>query len=127
MTPLRYTVYKQLEFASAHFLREYHGKCEELHGHNYTVRLYVSADKLDDEGMVADFAKVKAVMNTVVIEPLDHKLINDVPPFDTLNPTAENMAHHFAEEAAKRIDDGRCRVTECRVWENKRNCAIYRR
>jgi 6-pyruvoyltetrahydropterin/6-carboxytetrahydropterin synthase len=124
---MRFSVYKELEFAASHFLREYHGKCEALHGHNYRVRVYVGADELNAEGMVVDFVALKAVMREVIHDPLDHKHINDVPPFDKLNPTAEHMARHFAEEIAARIDDGRCRVTECRVYETDRNCASYRR
>ena len=127
MAQPRYTVYKQTEFAAAHFLREYHGICEELHGHNYHVRIYVCADELDSEGMVIDFVKLKGVMREVIEDPFDHWCINEVPPFNETNPTAENLATFFAEECAKKIDDGRVRVCECRVWETVRNCAIYRR
>lgn len=127
MAEYRYTVYRQLEFAAAHFLREYHGKCENLHGHNYIVRIYVSADELDPEGMLLDFVALKGVMHEVIHDRFDHRCINEVAPFDTLNPSAENLARHFAEECAAQIDSPRVRVTECRVWENERNCAIYRR
>lgn len=127
MEPPRYTVYKQTEYAAAHFLREYHGICEELHGHNYHVRIYVSANELDGEGMVYDFVKLKGVMQKVIDGPFDHRSINEVAPFDVENPMAENLATYFAEECAKLIDDERVRVSECRVWETVRNCAIYRR
>lgn len=123
----RYTVYKEVEFAASHFLREYHGKCEHLHGHNYVVRVYVSSDELDNEGMVYDFVKLKRVMNGVFYERFDHKHINDIAPFDEINPTAEHIATWIAEEMAKQIDDERVRVTEVRVWETARNGAIYRR
>ena len=124
---MKYTVYKEIEFAASHFLREYHGKCEELHGHNYTVRVYVGGDELDGEGMVVDFVQLKGLMRELIHDRLDHKHINDVPPFDQMNPTSENMARHFAEAIAERLDDSRCRVTECRVYETARNCAMYRR
>jgi 6-pyruvoyltetrahydropterin/6-carboxytetrahydropterin synthase len=127
MVQARYTVYKQVEFAASHFLREYHGQCEQLHGHNYLVRVYVGANELDSEGMVVDFVKLKAAMNEVITRRFDHRHVNDVPPFDKLHPTAENLARHFAEEIAGSIDDNRVRVTECRVYETQRNCAIYRR
>jgi 6-pyruvoyltetrahydropterin/6-carboxytetrahydropterin synthase len=122
----RFTVYKETDFAAAHFLRQYHGKCENLHGHNYRVRVYVGADALDGEGMVVDFVQLKAEM-LKVINRLDHLNINDIPPFDELNPTAEHIARYIAEEVAAGVDDGRARVTECHVWETDRNCAIYRR
>jgi 6-pyruvoyltetrahydropterin/6-carboxytetrahydropterin synthase len=121
-----FTVYKEQDFAAAHFLRQYHGKCENLHGHNYRVRVYVSADQLDSEGMVVDFVELKRAMKAV-IDRLDHLNINEVAPFDELNPTAEHIARHIAEEVAAAIDDGRARVSECHVWETDRNCAIYRR
>ena len=126
MQPYRFTVYKELEFAAAHFLREYHGKCERLHGHNYRVQVHVSCNKLDAEGMVVDFAELKRAMREVT-DPFDHGLLNEIPPFDELAPSSERLAEYIAEGVASRIDDGRVKVTECRIWETGRNCAIYRR
>lgn len=123
---MRFTVFKETDFAAAHFLREYHGKCENLHGHNYRVRVYVGADELDSEGMVVDFVELKRAM-LQVLERLDHRNINDIPPFDALNSTSEHLARYIAEEVAKVVDNDRARVTECHVWETDRNCAIYRR
>lgn len=127
MSSPRFTVYKEIEFAASHFLREYHGKCERLHGHNYRVRVYVSADTLDSEGMVVDFVELKALMMEIIDSRFDHRHINGIPPFDTLNPTAENLARHFAEEIARGLDNERIRVSECRVWETATSCAVYRR
>ena len=130
MEPMRswkYTVYKEVEFAASHFLREYHGKCEHLHGHNYVVRVYVSADELDGEGMVYDFVRLKQMMNEVFYERFDHKHLNEIPPFDEINPSAENIATWIGEQMGGLLDDGRVRVTEVRVWETARNGAIYRR
>jgi 6-pyruvoyltetrahydropterin/6-carboxytetrahydropterin synthase len=123
----KYSVYKEVEFAASHFLREYHGKCEHLHGHNYVVRVYVSADELNSEGMVYDFVALKRVMNEVFYERFDHKHLNEIPPFNEINPTAEHIAGWIAEEMALQIDGDRVRVTEVRVWETARNGAIYRR
>lgn len=123
----RYTVYKEIEFAASHFLREYHGKCERLHGHNYKVQVFVSADELDSEGMVVDFVELKALMLEIIDGRFDHRHINEIPPFDTLNPTAENLARYIAEEIGARLDDARMRVSECRVWETATSCAVYRR
>jgi 6-pyruvoyltetrahydropterin/6-carboxytetrahydropterin synthase len=119
-------VIKEQDFSAAHFLREYHGKCEQLHGHNYRVQVSVGCDELDAEGLVVDFAVLKDAMQAV-IGRFDHQLLNDVPPFDKLNPTLELLARHIAEEVARRIDDDRVRVTACRLWETDRNCAHYRR
>jgi 6-pyruvoyltetrahydropterin/6-carboxytetrahydropterin synthase len=123
----RFTVFKEVSFAAAHFLREYHGKCETLHGHNYRVRVYVGADELDSEGMVVDFVRLRQLLREVVDERLDHRNLNDTPPFDRLNPSAEHIAQWIGEEMANRVDDSRVRVTECHVWETETNCAIFRR
>lgn len=122
----RFTVTKEQDFSAAHFLREYHGQCEQLHGHNYRVQISVSCDELDDEGLVVDFVRLKEAMQEV-IKRFDHQLLNEVEPFDMLNPTLEHLARYIAEEVAVRIDDGRARVTECLLWETERNRVLYTR
>jgi len=124
--PPRFTASREAEFSAAHFLREYHGACERLHGHNYRVRVVASCDELDSEGMVVDFSRLRDAL-AGVLSRFDHALINDVPPFEALNPTAEHLARYIAEEVAREVDDGRARIVECRVWETARNCAAYRR
>ena len=126
MSSPRFVIYKEQDFSAAHFLRECHGMCERVHGHNYRVRVYVGADELDTEGMVVDFAEVKEAIQ-VVIHRLDHQLLNDVAPFDSIAPTLERVAEHIGDEVARKIDSERRRVLECHVWETDRNCAIYRR
>ena len=123
---MRFTVFKETDFAAAHFLREYNNQCENLHGHNYRVRIYAGADELDATGMVLDFVKLKAALMEVILR-FDHHNINEVPPFDQLNPTAEHVARYIAEEVAAAIDDVRVRITECHLWETDRSCAIYKR
>jgi 6-pyruvoyltetrahydropterin/6-carboxytetrahydropterin synthase len=126
MREYRFTVYKEQDFSAAHFLREYHGECERLHGHNYIVRLYAGADELNGEGLVADFGVLKAMLKEILAR-FDHHLLNDIPPFDTRPPSSELLAEYIAEEAARQLDDERVRITECRVWETARNCASYKR
>src|ERR1700682_3873034 len=89
-------------FAAAHNLRNYHGKCEDLHGHNYKVRVVVAGKELDAAGVLYDFVHLKQVIQSV-IGSLDHKYLNELAPFDTLNPSAENMARHIHDQAAKRL------------------------
>jgi 6-pyruvoyltetrahydropterin/6-carboxytetrahydropterin synthase len=126
MNELQYTVFKEQDFSAAHYLREYQGKCEQMHGHNYRVRIYAGSESLDHAGLVVDFAELKAAMQQV-IGKFDHRLLNEIPPFDRMAPSLELMAQHIAEEVAKQIDDERVRITACQVWETERNCAIYRR
>jgi len=123
---MRFTVFKETDFAAAHFLAQYHGKCEMLHGHNYRVRIYVGADELDSEGMVIDFVVLKQALMRV-IERLDHHNLNEVEPLNQRNTTAEHVAQFIADEVAAQIDDNRVKVTECHVWETDRSGVVYRR
>lgn len=119
-----YEVSRESFFSAAHRLREYGGKCEALHGHNWRVRLNVRARELDELGMVLDFKVLKATLREV-LERLDHKLINEVPPFDEVNPSAENLARYIAEETNRKIADDRVWVHSCEVWESDRSKATW--
>lgn len=119
-----YTVSRDFTFAAAHSIRGHTGGCENLHGHNYRVRVHAAASELDALGMVVDFADLKTA-SAQVLERFDHRVINEVPPFDRRNTTAELLAHYAYEELARRLDDDRVRVTRVEVWENETSCAIY--
>lgn len=116
-------------FAAAHALRGYKGKCENLHGHNYRVRVTLEGERLDGIGLLVDFADVKKILHSV-IERLDHRNLNEIPPFDRQNPSAENMARYFYEEVSRSLaalrPDVRVRVTCVRVWETDTATASYR-
>jgi 6-pyruvoyltetrahydropterin/6-carboxytetrahydropterin synthase len=126
MPEYRYVVIKEQDYSAAHYLRECHGMCERLHGHNYRCRIHVGANELDTEGMVVDFADIKEALQKV-IKRFDHQLLNEVKPFDEVNPTLEHVAQHIAEEVARVIDSERRRVFACELWETERNVAIYYR
>ncbi len=112
-------------FAAAHQLRQYKGKCENLHGHNYRVRITVAAEELDRAGLVVDFVELKRHMRAL-LERLDHKFLNDVPPFDTVNPSAENIAKYFYDEMPPALKSGRARISSIRIWETETSTATYR-
>lgn len=116
-------------FAAGHALRNYHGKCENVHGHNYRVRISIEGESLNRAGLLVDFVELKGVMRGI-IEKLDHRFLNDVPPFDELNPSAENMARYFFEEMASRLAgdprENPVRVTEVKIWETETSTATYR-
>lgn len=126
MAEYRYVVFKEQDFSAAHFLRDYHGMCERMHGHNYKIRICVGANELDSEEMVIDFADLRDTMQRVIAR-FDHQLLNEVAPFDAVNPTLETFARYLAEEIAREVDTERRRVIECHLWETDRNCAIYKR
>ncbi len=115
----------QMDFSSAHALRGYQGKCENTHGHNYKVEVYVRGNELNTIGLLIDFKDLKAATREVV-DYLDHKNINDLPPFDKeLNPSAEELAGYFLHEVARQINNGRVEVFKVRVWETDTCAATY--
>lgn len=111
-------------FAAAHNLRGYEGSCERLHGHNWKVEVNVGSGSLDSLGMVVDFRLLRAEAEKIVGR-LDHNYLNEVPPFDTVNPSAENIASYVFNEISGAINDDRVRVTSVRVWESEGSAATY--
>jgi 6-pyruvoyltetrahydropterin/6-carboxytetrahydropterin synthase len=97
-----YTLNITTEFSAAHRLVGYPGVCQNIHGHNWKVSMSVFVEQLDKLGMAADMAQLLKYLNKVV-DPFDHKLINDIKPFDEVSPTSENLARYFFEELLKEI------------------------
>jgi len=112
-------------FSAAHRLRGYRGKCEELHGHNWRVEVSAAAETLDELGMVIDFKVLKKAVDEI-LERLDHCYLNDVPPFDKINASSENLAQYIFTETAALIDDERVRLSRCVVWESDNAFSTYR-
>jgi 6-pyruvoyltetrahydropterin/6-carboxytetrahydropterin synthase len=115
-------------FSSGHYLRNYHGKCENPHGHNYKVFVTLIGEELDESGMLLDFKLLKQVMRPTV-EYLDHFMINDLEPFvSELNPSAENLARFFYGRTSSQLNEmtsGRVRVKDCTVYETDTSFARY--
>lgn len=118
--------YLQVEddFASAHQLRNYKGKCENLHGHNWRVLARVKGGRLDAAGMLVDFGILKRLLKDC-LDRLDHRFLNETPPFDGVNPTSENLARHIAGDLADKLPEG-VSVHEVVVWESEKCAAAYR-
>lgn len=111
-------------FSSAHQLREYKGKCENLHGHNWRVLLTVRGDTLDKAGMLIDFNDLKAILKKIT-DYLDHKNLNQLPPFDELNPSSENLARYISEECQKHMDTYTLAVHAVEVYESDTSRCRY--
>jgi 6-pyruvoyltetrahydropterin/6-carboxytetrahydropterin synthase len=109
-------------FASAHCLRGYKGRCENLHGHNWKIRAAFSGSKLDNTGMLIDFTDIKKHLDQI-ISYLDHKFLNEIDPFNKINPTAENIAA-FIYEQLKKIETETAKVCEVEVWESESSSAV---
>ncbi len=119
-----YEVTIETGFSAAHFLRNYEGKCEKLHGHNWKVQITVSAGKLDEKGLAIDFRNLREIANKF-IEKFDHANLNDLPEFREQNPTTENIARIIFEKFEDAINGELVQVKEVRVGESDGNWASY--
>lgn len=124
-----YEVAVEKTFAAGHALRDYHGRLENIHGHNYRVRALLQGEELDATGLLVDFIEVENVMKRVIAR-FDHVYLNETPPFDVVNPSAENMARVFFDEISRGIANGsqqnQVRVSEVSIWETDEMRATYR-
>lgn len=128
-----YLLTVQEHFAAAHHLSGYQGKCAKLHGHTWRVEATVAGTRLDERGMLVDFAELKGILRRLIAE-YDHQYLNELPPFagdpgQPVNPTAENIAGclmNNLEKELARVADG-VKLIEVRVWESENACAAIRR
>lgn len=113
------------EFSAGHALRHYEGKCENPHGHNFAVEAVVEGDALTpDTELLLDFKVLKTELNAV-LEELDHRTLNDTPPFDAHNPSSENLARHIWRNMAKRLSPWPVRMHAVTVSEKSAQSATY--
>ena len=122
--PAIYTLKIVTDFAAAHTLRNYAGACSRMHGHNWKVEVEVQATQLDNVGMGIDFKEIKHATRKVT-EELDHYYLNDIPPFDRVNPTAENIASFIYQAVSELINNERVKVKSVTLWETERACVKY--
>ena len=124
----QYTVRARTDFSAAHVLHGYAGACNRVHGHNFRVEAEVVAGELDDVGMAIDFTLLETELATIA-QAVDHRLLNDVPPFTEVNPTAENLAAFFWTELSARLEHieggSRVRLTAVTVSETDRSSVTY--
>jgi len=114
-------------FSSGHYLRNYRGKCENPHGHNYRVLVTLAGEELDKAGLLLDFKLLKTLLSPVV-DRIDHQMLNDLAPFTELNPSAENLARYFYQQTSHELDSlthGRVRVKDCTLFETDTSFARY--
>ena len=113
------------EFSAAHMLKGYDGLCSNLHGHNWTVQVFIQADRLDDIGIAADFTVIKRVL-TEILAQFDHKYLNELPEFQGINPTSENIARILFEKLAPAVAKPGIKLDRVRVCESPTSGATYR-
>ncbi|MBI4459549.1 MAG: 6-carboxytetrahydropterin synthase QueD [Acidobacteria bacterium] len=115
-------------FAAGHALRGYRGKCENVHGHNYKIHVILEGPSLNAIGLLYDFKDLKEAIQRT-IRKLDHQFLNEIPPFDAINPSAENLAKYFYEEVGRLLEENTtgdpCTVRQVTVWETDTTTATY--
>jgi 6-pyruvoyltetrahydropterin/6-carboxytetrahydropterin synthase len=115
----------EAHYDSAHFLRSYKGKCEQLHGHRYVVEAALTTNQLGEGGIAFDFVDIKRALRGLADE-LDHNNLNDLPPFTEIEPSAENQARYFYEELKKRLPPEQAEaLLYTKVWETPTQWALY--
>lgn len=112
------------QFAAAHRLENFYGKCEALHGHNWKVEVLVTGERLDQAGLLLDFGLVKSRAQEVLAE-LDHKYLNELAAFQHQNPSSENLARYLFERLGAVLNGKGVRVSRVNVWESDTSCASY--
>jgi 6-pyruvoyltetrahydropterin/6-carboxytetrahydropterin synthase len=121
-----YEITVDATFSASHQLRGYTGEIEPLHGHNFRVEASVAAPHLDKLGLVMDFLKLEALLKDI-LAPFDHRHVNEVAPFDQVNPSTENMARFFFEKLQEKLGRPGLELRRVRVWEAPTFCASYGR
>jgi len=120
----RYTLKVVSDFASAHTLRDYPGACSRMHGHNWKVEAEVTATQLDNVGMGIDFKKIKSAVKELT-DVLDHRYLNEIEPFDSINPTAENIAAWLYKSLSEKLNNEHIQVSAITLWETERACVRF--
>jgi 6-pyruvoyltetrahydropterin/6-carboxytetrahydropterin synthase len=119
-----YEIIVEQFFEAAHFLRGYQGKCENIHGHRYGVVVRIRSGQLNDIGLAYDFTDIKGHLKTI-LGGYDHALLNDLPPFDKINPSAENIAATIYGALTSKTDQPAIVLAAVEVWENPHQGAVY--
>ncbi len=119
-----YQVSVEQHFDAAHFLRGYHGKCESLHGHRFRIVARIAAPRVDDIGMAYDFTVLKQHLGDI-LSRFDHTCLNEVPPFDKINPSSENIAATIYTELKPKLAGVPVSISSVEVWESPQNGIAY--
>ncbi len=119
-----YEVSVQQHFDAAHYLRGYQGKCENLHGHRFQVVAKVRAEQIDEVGLAYDFVQLRQQLGEIVGR-FDHTCLNEVPPFDKINPSSENIAFTIYSELQTLLRREKASIASIQVWESPHSCVTY--
>jgi 6-pyruvoyltetrahydropterin/6-carboxytetrahydropterin synthase len=112
------------QFGAAHQLRNYNGKCENLHGHNWKIEVFVKGEILGEDGLLVDFKVIKETTLNI-LEELDHKFLNELEYFKDINPSSENIARYLYEITSRELNNDTVQISRITVWESDSACAPY--
>jgi len=119
-----YEIIVEKHFKAAHFLRGYRGKCENIHGHRYTVRVRIKSANLNEIGLAYDFTDLKRHLADIIAK-YDHASLNDIPPFDQINPSAENIAHEIFNKLKARLSADPVVISAVEAWETPQQGVVF--
>lgn len=119
-----YRVSVRQHFDAAHYLKNYQGKCEQLHGHRFEVVVALETQELDDIGLAFDFSVLKGQLKEI-LERFDHVCLNDISPFDQINPSSENIATTVYQELLPWLEGKPVSIASVEIWESPESCATY--
>ena len=119
-----YQITIEQHFDAAHFLRGYQGKCEALHGHRFRVVVKITASEVDEVGLAYDFTVLKQQLGDI-LSSFDHTCLNDVPPFDKINPSSENIAATIYNELQPKLPGAPVSLSYVEVWESPQSGVAY--
>lgn len=119
-----YIINVRSHYDSAHFLRNYNGKCERLHGHRYEIEAALAFEQLGEGGIAFDFTEAKARLREIT-EELDHENLNELPAFAGRETSAENQARYIYEQLQQRLGEAGSHLLYVRAWETPNQWAQY--
>jgi 6-pyruvoyltetrahydropterin/6-carboxytetrahydropterin synthase len=122
----RYTVSSEIYFSASHALAGYNGDCARVHGHNWAVRVYYEFDRVDEQGLTVDYRKLRSELERVIFPRFDHQHLNDISPFDYVNPTSENIAAEIFRLCKNLIEIENGVLREVELWETPADMVRYR-
>jgi 6-pyruvoyltetrahydropterin/6-carboxytetrahydropterin synthase len=120
-----YEISVEMDFDAAHFLRGYRGKCESLHGHRFKVVATIRRNELDEIGLAFDFTLLKQYLKEV-LDKYDHTCLNDIPPFNRINPSSENISCTIYQRMTKKLVKAPVTLASIEVWESPTSRVTYR-
>lgn len=114
------------DFSAAHSLRGYQGDCARIHGHNWNIEAEIFTAGLNEIGIGVDFKEIKAALKEI-LAPYDHQYINEIEPFDKINPTAENLSQYIYKKLSEQVNsiDGKIKLNSITIWETARSSVRY--